>query len=130
MASYTSSIYVHAFLERTPATFPSHVPLSFLIANSPQESLPASCPTPTIIYTIIHSPSYSVPVLYISIKDALFRFPPTQETLYNCIIPTQYKTQTGDENAGVLGGITITVSLISVLCAIVTSFFSVEKVGL
>ena len=78
--------------------------------DSDSEALAPPNPTPTLVYTITHSPSYSVPSLYISIRDPLFRYPPTQETLYKHIIPARFRTQTEDERIGVLGGISLTVS--------------------
>jgi len=47
-----------------------------------------------------------VPVLYISIRDPEHRYPPTMTTLYEHLVPPQFKAQT--ENVGVIGGITIT----------------------
>ncbi|KAF2185146.1 hypothetical protein K469DRAFT_666063 [Zopfia rhizophila CBS 207.26] len=57
-------------------------------------------------YNIILSPSYQVPVLYFSIKDPHFRFPPTRDTLYSYIVPHQFKLQV--ESVGIIGGITLT----------------------
>jgi ubiquitin-like-conjugating enzyme ATG10 len=61
-----------------------------------------------VIYDIFLSPTYHVPVLYISISDPQHRYPPTMTTLYEQLIPAQYKAQA--EGVGVIGGITITVS--------------------
>jgi ubiquitin-like-conjugating enzyme ATG10 len=63
-------------------------------------------PQPTIHYDIILSPTYCVPVLYTSIADTQHRYPPTMNTLYEFLVPPQFKAQT--ENVGVMGGITIT----------------------
>jgi ubiquitin-like-conjugating enzyme ATG10 len=63
-------------------------------------------PPPTIRYDILLSPTYSVPVLYISMRDTQHRYPPSMETLYQHIVPPQFKAQT--EGVGVMGGITIT----------------------
>ncbi|KAF2708561.1 hypothetical protein K504DRAFT_432890 [Pleomassaria siparia CBS 279.74] len=60
----------------------------------------------TVEYDIVLSPSYQVPVLYFSIKDPLFRYPPTMDTLYRILIPPQFKAQA--ENVSVIGGITVT----------------------
>ncbi|KAF2474656.1 uncharacterized protein BDR25DRAFT_384036 [Lindgomyces ingoldianus] len=57
-------------------------------------------------YDIVFSPSFQVPVLYFNIKDLLFRFPPTMDTLYRHLIPLQFRSQA--EKAGVIGGITLT----------------------
>ncbi|KAF1997977.1 hypothetical protein P154DRAFT_264711 [Amniculicola lignicola CBS 123094] len=59
-----------------------------------------------VLYDVILSPSYQVPVLYFSIKDPSYRYPPTLENLYTYLIPPEFKSQA--ENAGVIGGITIT----------------------
>ncbi|KAF2199814.1 hypothetical protein GQ43DRAFT_375335 [Delitschia confertaspora ATCC 74209] len=67
-------------------------------------------------YDIILSPSYQVPVLYFSIKDPLFRYPLTTETLYEYIIPEHFRRQISD--VGVIGGITLTVSSLSILEAV------------
>ncbi|KAL5379076.1 hypothetical protein DPSP01_008710 [Paraphaeosphaeria sporulosa] len=64
--------------------------------------------TPLIHYDVLFSPSYSVPVLYFYVSDTLHRYPPTMDTLYLDIIAREYVDQTKD--AGVLGGITVTVS--------------------
>lgn len=61
-----------------------------------------------IVFDIFLSPVYRVPVLYISISDPQHRYPPTMTTLYEHLIPAQYKAQA--ESVGVIGGITITVS--------------------
>jgi ubiquitin-like-conjugating enzyme ATG10 len=77
------------------------------IAETDEETLiNTAAPQPTITYDIILSPTYSVPVLYISIRDIQHRYPPTMATLYECLVPAQFKAQT--ENVGVMGGITIT----------------------
>jgi ubiquitin-like-conjugating enzyme ATG10 len=59
-------------------------------------------------YDVALSPTYRVPVLYISISDTQQRYPPTMTTLKEHIIPPQYQAET--ERVGVLGGITLTVS--------------------
>ncbi|KAF1953941.1 hypothetical protein CC80DRAFT_527021 [Byssothecium circinans] len=64
-----------------------------------------STPQPVIHYDIVLSPTYRVPVLYISIKDTFHRYPPTMSTLYDAIVPSEYAAQTND--FGVIGGITI-----------------------
>ncbi|KAF1845854.1 uncharacterized protein K460DRAFT_282638 [Cucurbitaria berberidis CBS 394.84] len=66
----------------------------------------SSVPQAIINYDIVLSPTYQVPVLYISISDPQHRFPPTMATLYEHLIPLHFKTQT--EHAGVIGGITVT----------------------
>ncbi|KAF2740515.1 hypothetical protein EJ04DRAFT_572334 [Polyplosphaeria fusca] len=67
-----------------------------------------SPPVPVLEYDIIHSSTWQVPVLYISIKDASFRFPPTMDNLYRHVIPEAYKSQTEAGSIGPFGGITIT----------------------
>jgi len=58
-----------------------------------------------IVYDILLSPVYRVPVLYISIADTQHRYPPTMATLYKHLIPSHYKAQA--ESGGVIGGISI-----------------------
>jgi len=72
-----------------------------------------STPTPpslTVHYDMILSPTYRVPVLYISIHDPLHRYPPTLNTLYAHLVPEHFRSQT--ESVGIIGGITITVRVI------------------
>jgi ubiquitin-like-conjugating enzyme ATG10 len=59
-------------------------------------------------YDVVLSPIYRVPVLYFSISDPRHRYPPTMHTLYEHLIPSQFKAQT--EAGGVIGGVTINVS--------------------
>jgi ubiquitin-like-conjugating enzyme ATG10 len=59
-------------------------------------------------YDIILSPTYRVPVLYVSISDMQQRYPPTMATLTEHLIPPRFQAET--ESVGVIGGITITVS--------------------
>ncbi|KAH7391852.1 hypothetical protein BKA66DRAFT_510427 [Pyrenochaeta sp. MPI-SDFR-AT-0127] len=71
------------------------------------EALPIPKDPPIMTsYDIILSPSYRVPVLYISILDSQHRYPPTMATLYNHLIPSQYRAQA--EAGGGIGGITTT----------------------
>ena len=63
---------------------------------------------PTSHYDIILSPTYRVPVLYISISDMQQRYPPTMKTLTEHLVPPQFQAET--ERVGIMGGITITVS--------------------
>jgi ubiquitin-like-conjugating enzyme ATG10 len=73
--------------------------------------LPTTTTHATIQYDMALSPSYRVPVLYFSIKDPSYRYPPTMQTLYEHIIHPEFKPQV--ENVGVIGGITIIVSLLT-----------------
>jgi ubiquitin-like-conjugating enzyme ATG10 len=66
-------------------------------------------PQAVIHYDILLSPVYRVPVLYFSISDPHHRYPPTMATLYEHLIPTQFKAQT--ESGGVIGGISVQVSI-------------------
>tara|TARA_R110002003_G_scaffold97_36_gene8023 strand:- start:21947 stop:22549 length:603 start_codon:yes stop_codon:yes gene_type:complete len=59
-----------------------------------------------IHHDIVLSPTYRVPVLYISIVDPLHRYPPTMAALYEHLIPPPYKEESG--HAGIIGGITVT----------------------
>ncbi|KAF2744086.1 hypothetical protein M011DRAFT_496486 [Sporormia fimetaria CBS 119925] len=74
------------------------------ILNRTLHTSERSCPI--VEYDILLSPVYRVPVLYCSIKDPQFRFPPTMDSLYRYIIPPSFKPQA--EQSGVMGGITIT----------------------
>ena len=64
-------------------------------------------PQAVVDYDLVLSQVYRVPVLYISIRDPRHRYPPTMTTLYEHLVPLQFKAQA--ENVGVIGGITITV---------------------
>lgn len=57
-------------------------------------------------YDIVLSPTYQVPVLYFRIRDAGCAFPPSIDTLYQYVIPEQFKSQV--EGFGIIGGITMT----------------------
>ncbi|CAE7202001.1 hypothetical protein CFE70_008358 [Pyrenophora teres f. teres 0-1] len=70
------------------------------------DSTSAPC-SPTVDYDMLLSPTYRVPVLYISINDVLHRYPPTLDTLYRHLVPEALRSQT--QSVGVIGGITITV---------------------
>lgn len=62
---------------------------------------------PTLVnYDIILSPSYRVPVLYITISEPLHRYPPTLNVLYDHLVPAQFKAQA--QHVGMIGGVTIT----------------------
>jgi len=67
-------------------------------------TLPSSTSAPIIEYDILLSPTYQVPVLYLNIKDPLHRFPLTIDTIYQYIVPPQFKNQVS--GVGVMGGIT------------------------
>lgn len=66
---------------------------------------------PLILFDVLFSPSYTVPVLYFHVSDTLHRYPPSMDTLYTHIVAPEYIDQTKD--VGVLGGITVTVFLIA-----------------
>ena len=77
------------------------------LEDDDEEALQQACKIgPVVNYDIILSPTYRVPVLYISIADSQHRFPPTMATLYEHLIPPTFKAQI--EAVGVIGGITIT----------------------
>lgn len=61
---------------------------------------------PIANYDIIVSPTYRVPVLYISISDNRHRYPATMNTLHEHLIPSEFRGQT--DIVGVMGGITVT----------------------
>lgn len=78
-----------------------------------------------IHYDIVLSSTYSVPVLYFSIKDVEHRFPPTQHVLYkHIIIPNGYEEQTKEGSVGVLGGVSVSVSCVFSLSLLHTSLSS------
>ncbi|PSN65617.1 hypothetical protein BS50DRAFT_63163 [Corynespora cassiicola Philippines] len=82
--------------------------LDFIDDDDDEEALrpPTPASRVSIVYDIILSPGYGVPVLYFHIQDPQFRFPPTMDTLYAHIMPAQFKTQA--MNVGVMGGVTVT----------------------
>ncbi|KAH7072946.1 hypothetical protein BKA63DRAFT_534602 [Paraphoma chrysanthemicola] len=59
-----------------------------------------------IHYDIVFSPTYRVPVLYISIIDPQHRYPPTMTTLNEHLLPTLFTAEA--RHVGVIGGITVT----------------------
>ncbi|KAG9196411.1 hypothetical protein G6011_01532 [Alternaria panax] len=63
-------------------------------------------PQAVVDYDVVLSPVYRVPVLYISIRDPQHRYPTTMTTLYDYLVPLEFRAQT--DNVGVIGGITIT----------------------
>jgi ubiquitin-like-conjugating enzyme ATG10 len=78
------------------------------VEEDDDEALRVIASVPAVIhYDIILSPVYRVPVLYCSISDPQHRYPPTMSTLYEHLIPSQFKAQT--ESGGVIGGITMNV---------------------
>ncbi|KAF2499616.1 hypothetical protein BU16DRAFT_524083 [Lophium mytilinum] len=58
-----------------------------------------------IEYEVFLSPIYQVPVLYINLEDRNGVVPPTIESLYEHVIPEQFKSHV--RHFGVLGGITM-----------------------
>lgn len=60
-------------------------------------------PPPLIVYEILHSPSYQVPVLYISFKS-LSR--PTPDEVYELLVPEAYRGQV--RAVGVMGALSVT----------------------
>ncbi|EDU41744.1 autophagy protein Atg10 [Pyrenophora tritici-repentis] len=81
-----------------------------IFQDDPEALSSTSAPcSPTVDYDVLLSPTYRVPVLYISIHDALHRYPPTLDTLYRHVVPEGLWSQT--QEVGIIGGITITVRL-------------------
>jgi ubiquitin-like-conjugating enzyme ATG10 len=73
------------------------------------EALQMVAESPAVVhYDVVLSPVYRVPVLYFSISDPRHRYSPTMHTLYEHLIPSQFKAQT--EAGGVIGGVTVNVS--------------------
>jgi ubiquitin-like-conjugating enzyme ATG10 len=95
---------VHEDDDEVGLPLPSDGPLADLYQ---EVLLQPQLPRPTIHYDVVLSPIYRTPILYISIVDSLHRFPPTMTTLYEHLVPRQFKAQT--ENVGIIGGITIAV---------------------
>ncbi|OCL11578.1 hypothetical protein AOQ84DRAFT_373869 [Glonium stellatum] len=74
-----------------------------------EEALPLTTATSqglTVEYNIVLSPTYQVPVLYFRFRDAGCALPLAIDTLYQYVIPEQFKSQV--ESFGVIGGITMT----------------------
>ncbi|KAK4499836.1 hypothetical protein PRZ48_008022 [Zasmidium cellare] len=61
---------------------------------------------PLAIYDIVHSPSYQVPVLYVSFKNRASGRPPSIEELYQMLVPSTQRTSM--QTVGQLGAITLT----------------------
>lgn len=69
----------------------------------PPPSSASRGPPPLIVYEILHSTSYQVPVLYISFKS-LPR--PTPEEVYKLLVPEAYRDQV--RAVGVMGALSVT----------------------
>lgn len=69
----------------------------------PAPSSASRTPSPLIVYEILHSPSYQVPVLYISFKS-LPR--PTPDEVYELLVPEAYRGQV--RAVGVMGALSVT----------------------
>ena len=80
--------------------------ISFAVQEALQLRVPANHGL-MVEYDIVLSPTYQVPVLYFRIRDAGCTFPPSINTLYQYVIPEQFKSQV--ESFGIIGGITMTV---------------------
>ena len=80
--------------------------ISFAVQEALQLRVPANHGL-MVEYDIVLSPTYQVPVLYFRIRDAGCTFPPSIDTLYQYVIPEQFKSQV--EGFGIIGGITMTV---------------------
>jgi ubiquitin-like-conjugating enzyme ATG10 len=78
------------------------------VAEDDEEALHVVTSSPAVVhYDVVLSPVYRVPVLYFSISDPQHRYPPTMDTLYEHLIPRQFKAQT--ESGGVIGGVSVNV---------------------
>lgn len=76
------------------------------VEEDDNEALATPRKSPVLIhYDILLSPVYQVPALYFSISDLQHRYPPTMATLYEHLIPSQFKARA--EKAGVMGGVTV-----------------------
>lgn len=80
--------------------------ISFAVQEALQLRVPANHGL-MVEYDIVLSPTYQVPVLYFRIRDAGCALPPLIDTLYQYVIPGQFKSQV--ESFGIIGGITMTV---------------------
>lgn len=59
-----------------------------------------------VVYDIVHSPSYQVPVLYLSFKNLPSGPQPSIDELYQMLVPTTYRSSV--QITGQLGAITLT----------------------
>jgi ubiquitin-like-conjugating enzyme ATG10 len=64
--------------------------------------------TLSVLYTVILSPSYQVPVLYLKLHNLPVSGPQGIDAVYHYLVPEQLKD--GLRGTGVLGGVTMTVS--------------------
>jgi len=68
----------------------------------------APCPSSgaKVTYDIIHSPSYQVPTLYLTLASTHSPHPPTIDALYARLVPASHKPQL--QTIGVMGGLSLT----------------------
>jgi ubiquitin-like-conjugating enzyme ATG10 len=79
------------------------------VEEDDEEALQVVAKSQAVIhYDVLLSPVYYVPVLYFSISDPQHRCPPTMATLYEYLIPVEFRAQT--ESGGVIGGVSVQVS--------------------
>lgn len=60
----------------------------------------------TVQYDIVHSPSYQVPVLHITLPGLSPKVEQSQEAMYELLVPSAYKDQI--RHVGVMGGLSMT----------------------
>lgn len=61
--------------------------------------------SPAVIYDIVHSPSYQVPVLYLTFQRLSQRGPPSPEEVYELLVPASHKPQL--QAVGVMGALSM-----------------------
>lgn len=81
------------------------------INEDDEEALPpATVPPkqPLVVYDIAHSPSYQVPVLYITFRDLASpnRGLPSPGQVYELLVPSAYRTQV--DSVGTMGALSMT----------------------
>lgn len=60
---------------------------------------------PLVVYDLVHSPSYQVPVLYVTIENLPFAGLPSLDLAYDLLVPAEYKMQL--KAVGVLGSLSM-----------------------
>ena len=71
-------------------------------------SSPAPLKQPLVVYDIVHSPSYQVPVLYVTFRDlpSSLRGLPSPDQVYEMLVPSLYRQQTNA--VGPMGALSMT----------------------
>lgn len=80
--------------------------------ESDEEAIPrdqSTAPVPWVVYSILLSPVYRVPVLYFSLHNLPVGSDLSAERIHELIVPPQLSAQI--RSVGVIGGISMTVSI-------------------